>query len=215
MAFGRRGWVLLVGLSLGSVGCGGGDDDDASGSTNGVSAPTVASFEGTYALTRLTQNDAGCDVEGPSLVSADTDAEFVLVGASAFAISYVELVSCSDVASCADAVEAVRQPGAILADYSLILSIEVGADRLDGLSATNGYPDPAGGPCVSREYDGHELRRTGDSLRIETRYTPLPDAPSQQDSCPIDPTKLKQEAATQPCAKLRVIEGTRTGPLPE
>jgi hypothetical protein len=212
MAFGQSRRLLLVGLLSGSVGCGGGDDDDAAGSANGVSAPTVASFEGTYALTAFTENDAGCDTDGSSRLSASTDLEFVMVGTSAFG-SYVELVSCNDVASCAEAVQNVRRPGPILADYALILSIEVGPDRLDGLNATGGFP--MGGKCVYREYDGHALTRSGDSVRIESRYTPLPDVPATADSCPIDVAKLRQEAATQPCAELRVIEGTKTGPLPE
>ena len=210
MDFGHSGWVLLAALSL-VVGCGGGDDDDSSGATNGISAPTAASLEGVYALTGFTENPTGCDAEGPAVTQ--TEKQFVLVGASALGRSYLELVSCGDAASCADQVERVRNPSAILANYVLILSIEGDPDHLEGLSATNGY-DAGDGQCVAREYDDHQLTRTGDSVRIETRYTPLPAAPSKQGSCPVNPSALKAEAKGVPCGKLRVIEGTKTGPLP-
>ena len=203
-------WVCVAVLGWTTFACGGDDDDGASGGTSGVSAATIASYEGTYALTRLSENGAGCDSEGTEGLVGDR--EFVMVGASALGTSYLELVSCGDTSPCADVVESVRRPSAILAQYVLLLSIEDDPDHLQGLSATNGFAD--GGQCTSREYDGHELTRTGESVRVETRYTPLPDAPSENGSCPVEPAKLKREAAGVPCGKLRVIEGTKTGPLP-
>lgn len=211
MARGHRAFILLAALSFGGVGCGSSDDDDDSGATNGVSAATLASFEGTYALTGFTENQTGCDAEGSPVTQ--TESTFVMVGASALGTSYLELVSCSDAASCADKVDRVRHPKAILASYVLIFSSESGPDHLAGLSATNGY-DAGDGQCVAREYDDHQLARTGDRVRIETRYTPLPAAPSQQGSCPVHPSELQAEAKGVPCGKLRVIEGTKTGPLP-
>lgn len=210
MALGHGRWVFVACLGLLGVACGGDDDDDAAGGTSGISAATQASYEGIYTLSRLTENEAGCDAEGPSKTVGDQ--QFVLVGAAAFGVSYLELASCGETAACADVVESIRHPSIILADYSLILSIENDADHIAGLSATNGYSE--NGQCVSREYDDHELTRTGADIRVETRYTPLPDAPSENDSCPVKPLQLRDEAMNVPCGKLRVIEGTKTGPLP-
>lgn len=207
-----RGYAWVVLLSAGVLGCGG-DDDDGSTAEAGISAATLASYEGIYALSTLTHNDAGCDVEGPSLLTDTTEKQFVMVGASAFGQRYLELASCSDTTDCTSKVLAIRQPNVLLSDYSLILSKEVNADALGGFSAMSGYD--MDGTCVERSFEDHALTRSGDSVRVQSRLTPLADKPADGGVCWAEPAKQTQEAAGRPCTELRVIAGTKTGPLPE
>jgi hypothetical protein len=69
--------------------------------------------------------------------------------------------------------------------------------------------------CTGREWHATELVRTGDKVRMETRTILLADLPSATTTCePLPRADLVQEAQGRPCATLRVIVGTKTGPLP-
>jgi hypothetical protein len=52
-------------------------------------------------------------------------------------------------------------------------------------------------------------------VRVETRAIPLADAPSATTTCTgASPAEIRQEVQGRACAALRVIAGTKTGPLP-
>ncbi len=70
------------------------------------------------------------------------------------------------------------------------------------------------GICVGREYDRHELARSGDDVRVESRTIPLADKSSDKGTCWAEPAEERSEAEGRPCSELRVITGTKIGSLP-
>jgi hypothetical protein len=203
--------ALLVPLALAHVACGDSDDKSSDGAEGGVSDAAVASFEGLYELDAYTENPSACDTPGPSTFEAKTDRLFVMVGASAFGQKYLQLASC-DEASCASTVAAIRQQGIFSPEYFLILSSEVGPDELGGFSAGTGFE--MDGVCTEREYETHELTRTGDAVHIESRSIPLSDAPVEDGFCVVRPAEQREEAAGRPCGALVTFDGAKIGPLP-
>jgi hypothetical protein len=203
----RYGGTLLA---LALVGCGD-DGDEAEGDANGVDEATIQSFEGLYRLDSFTENPSSCDAEGPSTLETITERNFVMVGASFFNQTFLQLVSCSD-ANCAMKTNAIRTNGVYSVEYSLILSAVAGPDELTGFSASTGFA--MDDICVEREYVTHVLTRTGDTLRVESRTVALEDAPQEDDFCVVRPAEQKEEAEGRPCTALSVFTGTKTGALP-
>lgn len=227
------GWMLPVALLAGcgdgtsgrrldggstdaSGGAGGSAGRDAGGGDavviNPVSVATSASYEGTYTLDSFTVNPTACDVEGPDETSA-RDATFVMAGGPAAQPFYLGLAACADVSECETRVSAIRAEDPISADYAIFLDEEVNANLLRGGATYSGRY--ASGTCIERKWYASELVRTGDQVRMETRTIPLADLPSATMKCEArSPAELTQEAQGRPCSALRVIVGTKTGPLP-
>jgi hypothetical protein len=78
------------------------------------------------------------------------------------------------------------------------------------------YPGQyADGLCTNRKWYSSELTRAGDSVRVETHTIPLADAASATKTCESGSSaQIEQEAQGRACSALRVISGTKTGPLP-
>jgi hypothetical protein len=178
----------------------------------GVSPATIASFEGTYALESFTVNPTACDVEGPAETSSHK-LTFVMAGGPSARPTLLGLFACNDAAECAEKVTAVRAGTAVSAEYGLLLTEEISVNLLrDGSMYPGNYVD---GLCTNRKWYPSELTRAGDSVRVETRTIPLADAASATMTCESgSPAQLEQEAQGRACSALRVISGTKTGPLP-
>ena len=172
----------------------------------------MRSFEGVYELRSFTLNEAGCEAPGSSLFETEDERLFVMVGASAFGMNYLSLASCLDMADCATKVQAIRAPSGYTGHYTLTLSEELGADELGGVLASSGFLE--GNTCTDREYTGHALTRDGEGISIESRLTPLNDAPAEDGVCWARPAEQRAEAAELPCAELQVLTGVKIGSLP-
>ncbi len=206
-----------VGGTTGSTGGAGGSGVGDSGAggvriITGVSPATIASFEGTYALESFTVNPTACDVEGPSETSAHK-LTFVMAGGPSVRPALLGLFACNDAIECAEKVAAVRAGTPVSAEYGLFLTEEISVNLLrDGSEYPGYYVD---GLCTNRKWYPSELTRAGDSVRVETRTVPLADAASATKTCESgSPAQLDQEAQGRACSALRVISGTKTGPLP-
>lgn len=208
----REFWsgVVLSSLGLALSGCGSSNNDDGGGQS--LSQATSQTYEGTYELTAFTYNAAGCDSEGASTFDSKLERSFVMVGAEAFGTRYMPLASCKDAADCAATVSAIRASGIYAPEYSLMLSTESGPDELGGFSAGTGFLE--GSVCTGREYSAITLTRAGDTIRVESRLTPLADAPPEDGICWAEPAKQRAEAEGRPCTELEVISGRKVGPLP-
>jgi len=200
--------------STGGAGGNGAGDSGAGGVRiiTGISAATIASYEGTYALESFTVNATACDAEGPAETSA-RDSTFVMAGGPSTRPVFLGLFGCADAAECAEKVADVRAAYPVSADYGLLLTEEISANLLRDGSQYPGYY--ANGVCTTRKWYASELTRSGDRIRVETRTIPLADAASATTTCdPGTPEELEQEAQGRACTALRVISGTKTGPLP-
>jgi hypothetical protein len=196
----------------GTGGNGARDADDGVLTITPVSAATIASFEGTYALESFTVNPTACDVEGPAETSSH-DLTFVMAGGPAARPALLGLAACSDEIECAAKVASVRAGGGFSADYGLFLTEEISMNLLrDGSLGPGRYVD---GMCIERKWYASELTRSGNTVRVETRTIPLADAPSDTKTCTsASPAELVREAQGRACSAIRVISGTKTGPLP-
>jgi len=206
-------WAVFAWVGLALSGCGGSGKDDDGGGDPPPSAATIQSFEGVYELTGLTHNAAGCDTEGASILESQKERSFVMVGAEALGNRYLSLSSCADAADCAAVVSAIRNRGPHSAEFMLTLSSEAGQDELGGFSASTGHGGD-NGMCTQRTYETLVLTREGDAIRVESRLTPLADAPIEDGFCVAEPAKQRAEAEGRPCAELQVFSGTKVGPLP-
>ena len=190
-------------LALGAAGCGG---------DGGLSSELLAGYEGVYQLDTATENPAACDAEGASIIDTLTQKQFVAVAIQVLAISGLQVISCADDAGCADTAMKAKGSGGWAAMWGYLFSENVGADQLGGLSASSGFNQ--NGTCTDRDYTALTLTRTGDTLRIEARKTLLADVPSDNGICWADAVKQRSEAAARPCSSLRVLTGSKRGPLP-
>jgi hypothetical protein len=138
---------------------------------------------------------------------------FVMVGGPSVRPALLGLFACNDAIECAEKVAAVRAGTPVSAEYGLFLTEEISVNLLrDGSEYPGYYVD---GLCTNRKWYPSELTRAGDSVRVETRTVPLADAASATKTCESgSPAQLEQEAQGRACSALRVISGTKTGPLP-
>jgi hypothetical protein len=178
----------------------------------GISPDVLAGFEGVYQLDAATENPSACDLEGPSVLDTITQKQFVAIQMKALTVNGLQLVSCADDAGCASTATMVRAGGGWGAEWGSFLSSSLGSDQLGGFSASSGFLQ--GSTCVSRTYNDLTLTRQSDTLRLETRTTALADVPADNGTCWADPTKERAEAAALPCSSLRVLTGSKRGPLP-
>jgi hypothetical protein len=203
----RRGWPAIVSLGatlLGAAACGGDD--------GGLSSELLADFEGVYQLDTATENPAACDAEGASVLDTIAQKQFVAVALRMLTIQGLQLISCADDAGCAETAMRAKGGSGWAASWSWFFSDSLGADQLGGLSASSGFNQ--NGTCTDRTYTALTLTRTGDMLRLEARQTNLADVPADGGICWAEPAKQRSEAAALPCSSLRVLTGSRRGPLP-
>jgi hypothetical protein len=201
----RRGWLEIVAVAmLGAAACG--------GDGGGLSSELLGGFEGVYQLDAATENPAACDAEGPSVLDTIAQKQFVALGLKMLTINGLQVISCADDAGCASTAANAKGGGGWAAAWGWFFSESVAADQLGGLSASSGFAQ--GGTCTERSYTALAVMRVGDGLRIDERRTDLADAPADNGICWAEPAKQRAEAAGLPCSSLRVLTGSKRGPLP-
>jgi len=206
----RRGWIGVAALGCAaagaaSAGCGSGD--------GGISSEILADFEGVYQLDTATENPTACDAEGPSNLDTIAQKQFVAIRLKMLTVSGLQLLSCADDAGCASTATMVKGGGGWAAAWAWFLSESTGPDQLGGLSASSGFGQT--GICTGRSYTAVALIRQSDTLRLEARTTNLADLPADNNGvCWADPAQERSEAAGRPCSSLRVLTGSKRGPLP-
>jgi hypothetical protein len=187
------------------AGCSGSDDADA----GGISSWTAQAMSGVYELTHFTENEAGCDAEGQSVLDGITDHHFLVTPAMVLADRVLMLVSCDGIEDCRQKRNAIENRQAFGVDYNFILTSEIDATHVAGFEASTGTGRVAG-MCTERVYSDHRLTQvTGSLLRLESRSKLLADRSQTDGSCSVIPAESKSEAAGLPCGKLRVLEGTK------
>jgi hypothetical protein len=189
-----------------AAGCGGGGGD------SGISAETRGAFEGVYALETATENPSSCDTEGPSNLESFSDRQFVAVGIHVLTTTGLQISSCADDAACATIAAKIAGGQGWGSQWGWFMSSEVSPDEVAGFSASTGFLQE--GVCTQRVYTDLSFSRQGDAVRLEIRATDLADVPADHDTCWVDPTTQRQEAAARPCTSLAVLTGTKLGPLP-
>jgi len=182
------------------------------GGSGGLSSDVLAGFEGIYQLDAATENPAACDAEGPSILDTITQKQFVAIQLQMLTAKGLQLISCADDAGCASTANMVRAGGGWGGEWGWFLSRSAGVDQLGGLSASSGFQQ--NGTCTGRSYTDLLLARQADALRLETRTTALADLPADNGICWADAAKEQSEAASRPCSSLRVLTGSKRGPLP-
>ena len=179
----------------------------------GLSAATAKSYEGTYSLDTLDENSTSCDADGPSILAAEPDRDFVITSVTSGTVNMLALGQCSGLADCLDALDVIRTRDVVEGDYSGYFTQEHDENSL--YDSGFGVGTFAGGVCTGRTLYTNTLTRSGDSLRVERRTIPLPDAALDEGTCTSHPSpSWENEAAGRPCTDLRSFTGTKTGPLP-
>src|SRR5689334_25110900 len=90
----RRFLVLAVAaVTTGAIGCGG------ESSSSGDLQAWAAAIEGIYRIDAMTENEAACDVEGPSTL-ADTGDHVAVFSGSDFGGAWIRVLGCPDPAGC-------------------------------------------------------------------------------------------------------------------
>jgi hypothetical protein len=178
----------MMGFALalhGSVGCG--DDGSA--------------LQGIYTIDAWTENLAGCDAEGDSILEVQSDTALYLKEESFFGTEFLNGVLCDDVAQCAE--QAAEDT-----IYLDRFTFEDGNDD-DGYRAgyCSGFCDDETGLCEG-DYVEDVLTAEGDGVvRFETRRTPVSGMFSDGDGfCDDELARAAAEDAT--CASLEVITAT-------
>ena len=198
----KFGWLISsLGGAFSIAACG------ASSDGAGAGVADASAFEGIYQLTGASENSAGCDVPGASTLAELHEQFFVVTGAEIFGQKIAVLNSCSSVADCQAkrAAQLANQPYQI--EYTFTLSSSVNATTLNGFEAGTGRGE--GTQCVGRTYADHLLTVAADhGVHLESRTKNLDDRPKNDGFCEVEPAKSKAEAASKPCSRLEVYDGS-------
>jgi hypothetical protein len=206
-----RWWVVAV---LGTLSaCGSSADGDGADQGAPLSAASVQALEGIYEVSSFTRNEAACEV-GASVLSSLKDHYFVIFARVVLGTQTLELVSCGDEANCRMVAQQGKTNSPYSFEYGLTLSSSESDAIVTGFSATSGSSFESASNLCSRTYVTHRLTSATDgSVHVESRTTPLADAPKDDGVCWVEPEDQKAEAAGKPCAELRVIDAARIADL--
>lgn len=197
------GAIGVIESLAGLAGCGDLEVDDV----GGISGATARAFSGVYVLTHLTENSAGCDAEGRSLLGAAQDRLFVLASRIVLGNLVIVIASCSGVEDCVTKGQAIRNNDFYFTEYSYTLSSEIDPTRLAGFEVSSGFGN-GDGMCIGRAYSDYSLTLSEGAVRLESRTKLLADRPHQDGACLVTP-EATSEAATLLCSELTVLEGTK------
>jgi hypothetical protein len=177
-----------------------------SGANEGASAGPSgnASFDGIYAVERITRNPTGCATEGPVV---DPEVKyFFLQFATLMGSRFLWGGGQTDVASCVQLVQNEH----IQIYYPLRFSHDLDSAELTDVMVGSGIPK--GGMCQS-SLETQSVRFTApNQIRIELRTVHAPHPGKTFPDCGI--REARQAAAGKPCDDLTVIVAHRDQPLP-
>jgi hypothetical protein len=195
---------LLVASVLVSA-CGG---DPAPPEGHPISSATALAYEGIYALSDRTYNEASCDAEGPPVLAMTGDRMFVLASDELLGSVMVAMFSCPDHAGCLDRVQSFRQRMPFDSEYGLTLTEEPTTGALTGFTSSTGFLRE--GVCTERRALEHLVTRRAGTVTLETRTRPLPDRPPDEAGlCATSTAGDRAAAASAPCTSLEVLTGQR------
>ena len=205
----KGAWMAWMAAAAAMLAAGCDNDGEAGPGGGGVGLPeeTVASYEGIYEMSVLTENPSACEGGGMDLLATSMDSHVVLVGFEQLGAPVLKLMSCEDVADCQGKADAIRNMMGVGFMFGADLSEQVSDDELRGFAASTGYEE--GGMCMMRKYEDHRLTRSGDTITLETETKTLADKPAEDGFCSVQPSEAQQEADGAPCTSLLVIEAAR------
>ncbi len=179
-------WMTMTALLALLIGCG--DDGSA--------------LLGVYSLDAWTENDTGCDAEGPSVLETSDSTHFFIKEVNFFGTSIINVALCSDLADCQQ--RAADGDTIELGDRSY--GFDSGSDSA-GWTGGGVIAGGSGDTCSGEVYD-YLLTEVSDGvvqIRVETRE--VSGVPTDSDGF-CDTDAARAAAKDQPCARLEVFEGT-------
>jgi hypothetical protein len=193
--------LALVTLPLSLTACGGDGEDPEDGGL-------TTNLRGIYSIDSWTDNQAGCDAEGASVLETMSDKKLGVKMTEFFGVDILVAVPCADPTDCAESANAG------------FFGIFAGAALFgEGSDAAGWFGDGSShsvtdGVCEGN-YFTQRMEVIGDkSVKVETKTfsTSFPAEGSSADSeCPLEAAKKAAEG--QPCETLTVITATFEQPL--
>jgi hypothetical protein len=149
--------VAAATFTAGAAGC---------GESNSAALHTWAdAIEGIYQVGALTQNQAGCDAEGPSALTDDSDHMVVFRGKDIIG-DWIKAMGCADPADCGARVEAVRANRAVTFTFSYEFRM-ASDEKLQATWVTTGFSGQVAGQCTDASVTAIVLTRPTDAtLRV-------------------------------------------------
>ncbi len=172
--------ALLLSSSIAATACGSG---------------SLTDLEGVYSITTWTDNQSGCDAEGPS-VAMGREPFFYIKSENFLGSKFVNVVNCADVADCQ--AKATDKDTLHLGGFAF----EEGSDS-SGWTAHSAFGFGSNNMCMGDVSD--VIMTSGDgTVRIESRSTMSAPYTGNCD----DDAAAEAAAAGQPCSSLEVVTAT-------
>jgi len=189
-------------LALSPLGCGGDEEPEETGLTTGL--------RGIYAIDTWTDNQAGCDAEGPSVLDMMTNKKLAIKLTGFLGVDILVAAPCADPTDCAERAEAGIFGG--LFGGSAIFDKGSDGAGWDGEGSSHTINN---GACEGT-YFTQRMEVTGDkrvTVTTKTFETTFPAEGTAGDSgdCPLE--SAKKAAEGKPCQTLTVITATYEQPL--
>ena len=171
---------------------------------------TGAELEGIYRLQTHTRNDAGCDLEGESVLGDETAGYLALYTNEAMGKKVVQATACAGADDCREKAGLSRAMGSYWTAFELVFS-EPGAGGLLGDEVSTGTASmSADDPCYATVSE-HRLQAVDGGIRIEQRSTVVDEFPKEDRFCTTAAARAAAREAA--CSRLVVITAVREGDL--
>ena len=157
-----------------------------------------------YKIDSFTENRAGCEAEGASVLAEDRDHLIVFLTKDLFGQA-LHAHACGDPTACRSEMTARLSGGGWAVRFDVELRAREG-ETLTGRTITTGFSD--GAICKGGELTTSALQRPADGkLRLEARTITVDHPKDKEGICWTSGTE--SAAAGQPCGRLRVITASR------
>ncbi len=169
-----------------------------------------AELEGIYRLQTHTRNDAGCDLEGESVLDAETAGYLALYTNEAMGEQFVQATACAGPDDCREKAGLSRAMGTYWTAFELVFSEPDTGGLLGDEVSTGTASMSADDPCYGTVSE-HRLEPTEGGIRIEQRATVIDEFPKDDRFCTTDAARAAARGAA--CSRLVVITAVRDGDL--
>ena len=171
---------------------------------------TGAELEGIYRLQTHTRNDAGCELEGESVLDGEAAGYLALFTNEAMGEQYVQATACANADDCREKATLSRAMGTYWAAFEIVFS-EADVDGLLGDEVSTGSASmSADDPCYGTVAE-HRLEAVEGAIRIEQRATVIDEFPKDGRFCTTDAARAAAREAA--CSRLVVITAVREADL--
>ena len=171
---------------------------------------TGAELEGIYRLRTHTSNDAGCDLEGDSVLDDETAGFLALYTNEVMGERVVQATACAGADDCREKAGLSRAMGSYWTAFELVFSGPAGGGLLGDEVSTGTASMSADDPCYATVSE-HRLEAVDGGIRIEQRSTFVDEFPKQDRFCTSEAARAAASAAA--CSQLLVITAVRYGDL--